>query len=110
MQAHRVAWAVIHGRWPNGEIDHINGDRSDNRLANLREVTKRENHRNMAIRSDNTSGVTGVYWAREKGKWAAYIKADKMVALGRYDTFAEAVAARRAAEKVLGYHPNHGRR
>lgn len=109
LPAHRVAWAIYRGSWPSQFIDHINGNPSDNRIENLRDVSHSDNHRNSSRRSDNTSGVTGVYWATSKQKWAAYIRADKTLALGRFDTFAEAVAARKAAEKVLGYHANHGR-
>lgn len=107
--AHRVAWAIHYGSWPSDSIDHINGVRSDNRLINLRDVSHSENLRNTRRRSDNTSGTTGVYWSKEKQRWAAYIKAEKIIPLGRYETYAEAVAARKAAEKVLGYHSNHGR-
>jgi len=58
--AHRVAWFLHHGAWPMGEIDHINGNAQDNRIANLRDVTHKENTRNMKRRSDNTSGITGI--------------------------------------------------
>lgn len=108
LQAHRVAWAIAYGEWPNF-IDHINRDRGDNRLSNLRAVTRTENQRNHPKRSDNSSGVSGVYWDANRKRWSAYINTDKRVSLGRFETMAEAIAARRAAEKVLGYHPTHGR-
>lgn len=101
--AHVVAWAISTGKWPDGQIDHINGVRDDNRLANLREVTRSENCRNGKRRSSNTSGVNGV--ARHGDRWRAYI----MVHLGIFDTLEEAAAARKDAESRLGYHPNHGR-
>lgn len=108
--AHRAAWAYCHGSWPDSEIDHINHDRKDNRISNLREVDRTDNSRNSRLRSDNTSGVTGVTWDRQRGKWAAQIglPGRKNKALGRFDTLEEAVSARKAAERLYGFHPNHG--
>jgi hypothetical protein len=110
LTAHRVIWAMHNGSWPNGQIDHINGDRSDNRLENLRVVSNQGNSRNRKRRIDNVSGVTGVRWDKKGRKWGAQIMADnKRVSIGFYDDFAEAVAARKAAEAELNYHENHGR-
>lgn len=108
-QAHRVAWAILHGVWPSRAIDHIDGDRANNRADNLRDVSHSDNLRNASRRKDNSSGFPGISWSLQRSKWVAYIQADRQISLGRYDTLAEAVAARKAAEKVLGYHPNHGR-
>lgn len=106
-RVHRIIWLMTHGRWPKGQIDHINGLPSDNRPENMREVTAQGNQRNQHIRADNTSGITGV--AAENGFWTARIKVDgKKVRLGRFLTIEEAAAARKAAERVLGFHPNHG--
>lgn len=108
--AHRIIWLWVHGEWPEGEIDHINGNRADNRIENLRVVDRQGNTRNLAARSDNTSGVTGVSYAKRDGVYLAYITVDKKVrVLGRFDSFDDAVAARKAAEKKHGFHPNHGR-
>lgn len=109
--AHRAAWAHHYGEWPKQNIDHINQDRTDNRIDNLRDVSQVENSRNQRRRSDNTSGVTGVYWAADRKKWAAAIAlpGGKCVGLGRYDTLKEAAAARKAAEIKYGFHENHGR-
>lgn len=108
--AHRVAWAIHYGEWPEGEIDHINGDRTDNRISNLRAVTRSENQRNAKRRADNASSVTGVYWRRQEGKWSAQIfSGGRRKCLGCFTEFDAAVAARRAAEIELGFHPNHGR-
>lgn len=109
-KAHRVAWAYVHGEWPADEVDHINGDRQDNRICNLRVVTKQENMRNQKRRYDNRSGVTGVDFREKTGSWRARIRAGgKLKALGHFDTWEAAVAARKAAERQFGYHENHGR-
>lgn len=105
--AHRVAWALHYGGWPDGEIDHINGNRSDNRIANLRVVSTKENARNRRLDHRNTTGVSGVYWHKEVGKWCAAI--GKREKLGYFSDFDEAVKARKAAEDRYGYHANHGR-
>lgn len=108
--AHRVIWALVHGAWPSAEVDHINGVRNDNRIANLRAVTRTENGRNVCRRKNNTSGVTGVSFDNERNKWCARIRVNYRVCmLGRFDTFDAAVAARRAAEQRYGFHENHGR-
>lgn len=74
MRAHRVIWAMLHGEWPEADIDHANGDRSDNRLCNLRNATRSENNMNTGIRSDNSSGYKGVSFYRPTGKWMACIR------------------------------------
>jgi hypothetical protein len=71
--AHRVAWMIVHGRWPGAFIDHINGDKADNRLCNLREATASENNCNRAKPNTNTSGFKGVHLHRRSGKWKAQI-------------------------------------
>ena len=105
-RAHRVIWALVYGEWPKGEIDHINGQRDDNRLCNLRCVTRAENARNRARMKRNTSGRTGVYWQGRCGKWVASINGTY---LGIFERFEDAVAARERAEIEHGYHPNHDR-
>jgi hypothetical protein len=104
--AHRVAWALYHGAWPN-VIDHINGDKTDNRITNLRSVTNAENMRNLRAPKDNRSGHIGV--SPYRNRWRALIGAAPQIYLGSFDTFEEAVAARKAAERRLGYHENHGK-
>lgn len=109
LSAHRVAWALSKGEWPSGQIDHINGNRLDNRLVNLRDVVNAENAKNMAMKSNNTSGVNGVYLHKQTGKWCAQINAfGKTIGLGLFSQIEEAVIARKAAERVLGYAPRHG--
>ena len=70
--AHRVIWKMVHGEEPDC-VDHINGDCSDNRLENLRNVSQAENNRNVARRSDNTSGVGGVSYQADRRAWRAYL-------------------------------------
>jgi hypothetical protein len=74
LKAHRVAWAIVTGKWPPDEVDHINGKRADNRLSNLRLATCAEQRQNSALRMDSTSGLLGVSWYRRTGKWRAGIK------------------------------------
>lgn len=106
--AHRVAWALFYGEWPQGEIDHIDGNGLNNRIDNLRVVDKSGNMRNQRRKTNNKSGATGVQV--RKGKWFAYIhNGGKQVALGTFDCKRDAIAARKIAEQRYGYHENHGR-
>lgn len=108
LSAHRVAFAIIHGRWPKGVVDHINGETTDNRAVNLREVTHAINSQNCRRRTDNKSGKPGVF--SSGGVYRAEIcAAGKRMHLGRFKTIEEAIAARKAAEMELGFHENHGR-
>lgn len=108
--AHRVCFAIFHGHWPVGEIDHINGDPADNRIENIREVSHHENMRNTCLSSANTSGVAGVTQDRRTGRWRSHIKMrGHQIHLGNYDHKDDAIAARRAAEAEFGFHANHGR-
>ena len=100
-RAHRLAWLYTHGAWPDEDIDHINRDRTDNRLANLRPVTRSQNLQNMSLRSDNASGFKGVYLDKHGMKWCAEIKAGgRRIKLGRFGTARSAADAydRAAAE------------
>lgn len=108
--AHRVIWALMTGAWPVEQVDHINGDRADNRWGNLREVSHAENGRNVKRPSDNSTGVMGVCLPKRTGTWVAYITAaGRRIHLGSFATLEEAAAARRSAEIEHGFHPNHGR-
>lgn len=93
--AHRVAWWMSYGKWPVEELDHINGDRFDNRMENLREATRLENTYNKRPFSKTGTGLKGAYThASMNGKWFAQIVANKkQIYLGRFDTEAEAHAA-----------------
>lgn len=96
---HRLIWLWVHGYFPENNIDHINRDRSDNRLVNLREVSQSCNARNSTTKSNNTSGVNGISWDRRRGKWRPVITVNrKDHHLGYFQDFTEAVKARHAAE------------
>lgn len=104
----RVIWLWVTGSWPDGQIDHVNHDRVDDRWCNLRDVTNQENGKNQSLPSNNRSGVRGV-GQRENGRFVAYIYVDKRkMGLGTYDTLIEAVEVRKLAERTYGYHENHG--
>lgn len=110
ISAHRVIWAMHNGKWPEGEIDHINGNPSDNRIENLRHVTRQGNARNQRRFANNASGHTGVYWVPHLQRWRSTIKVDnKLLQIGYFNIKAEAVAARLDAQAKHGFHPNHGR-
>lgn len=110
VKAHRAAWALHFGAWPRGVIDHINGDRIDNRIANLRDTDHVGNGRNAKRSTANTSGHTGVSWCAIQAKWKVQIRdRGRKVTVGRYSSLAEAVSARDRANREFGYHENHGR-
>lgn len=108
--AHSAAWALHNGAWPLHGIDHEDGDRTNNRPGNMRDVPDAVNAKNQKRSARNTSGVTGVSLHRRTGKWVAMIKGDgKVRNLGYFDTVEKAAARRREAERQYGFHPNHGR-
>lgn len=109
--AHRLAWLYTTGSFPKNSIDHINGIRSDNRMANLRDVTCAENSKNQKIACNNTSGFKGVEWIPSRNKWRALISSDgKKINVGSHDCKIDAVSAVIRARKEYGFHPNHGRK
>lgn len=109
--SHRVIWKLHSGKEPVGKIDHFNGDNFDNRWVNLRDVTASQNSKNLALRSDNTSGYVGVWWANHMQKWSAQIRSEgKVYCLGYFDDINDAVAARLAKQQEFGFSPTHGKR
>lgn len=99
--AHRLAWLIVHGHWPEVHIDHVNGVRDDNRLCNLREATHEENQRNQSLRCDNSSGYKGVR-LHKCGKFVANIgHAGRKHYLGLFATAEEAYEAYCLAAKEL---------
>jgi hypothetical protein len=111
IMAHRAAWAVHHGKWPSGQIDHINGDPADNRIQNLRVVSQSENQRNKRVRKDNTSGVPGVFWLKRIRRWQAMAPDGHggAIYLGVFKTLEDAAEARARATRDMGFGPQHGR-
>ncbi len=109
VRAHRTAWFIHYGEEPKGQIDHINGDRADNRIGNLRVVTNQENQMNKRVQSNNKGGTQGVYWDERRGKYQVHLKVDGVKkALGRFKDWHEAVYAHWYAKMDAGYHYNHG--
>ncbi len=112
LMAHRVAWAIHYGRWPSGWLDHINGIRNDNRIANLREASAQENAMNRRPNAGKQSGLPhGVSLKRNKRgiRYFAQIQKDgQNNHLGFFDTPEAAHAAYVAAATDIGFHENHG--
>jgi hypothetical protein len=107
-RAHRVIWLMAHGDWPEYEIDHINGNRDDNRISNLRHATRLQNAKNVGLSRRNKWGSKGVSWDSLKGSWRADICADGRARfLGNFATIPEARAAYSAA--ALELHGEFGR-
>lgn len=110
---HKIIWKMVYGEdvpYPEFEIDHINGVRTDNRIKNLRKVTKSENQRNAAMRKNNQSGVMGVNWVKSRQRWVCRIWDGKIHKyLGQFAHLEDAKICRERAERVLGYHEGHGK-
>ena len=101
-KAHRIVWAMMTGKWPENEIDHINRNPSDNRWENLREVTHSQNMKNLPIPKTNKSGYKGVSWHAIGKKWQAHIKANGVnYYLGLFNTAEDAAKAYIEASKKL---------
>jgi hypothetical protein len=110
-KVHRLACLYMTGSFPAGEVDHINGDRLDNRWENIRVVTRNENRRNIGVRKDNSSGYPGVDFHNVVGKFQARININgERKRLGFFETKEEAIKEKQKYEKLLGFHPNHGKR
>lgn len=107
---HRLAWQIFYGDEPLGPIDHINGNTSDNRIANLRMASNAENLRNTKLRKDNSSGVKGVSWMASYGKWVAKLNSNnKLVYEEYFDSLEEAAHAIRAQRlRHHAHFTNHG--
>lgn len=94
-RAHRLAWLYMTGDWPKHQIDHINGNKHDNRFSNLRDATAAENSQNIwKVRVDCTSGLKGVAWRERNKKWHATIRiCGRSKHLGYFETAEAAHAA-----------------
>jgi len=107
--AHRLAWLYVYGKFPEKQIDHINHDKADNKINNLRDVSNSINQINIGIRSNNTSGVKGVTFNRQEKKWHSFIKIKgRKNHIGSYRLFNDAVQARQITEIILGWHKHTG--
>lgn len=105
LRVHRIIYAIVYGKLPNGEIDHINGNRADNRIENLREVSSSENSHNFKKYKNNSSGYQGVSWYAQYQKWVAKITIDnRRIHLGYFENLEEAVEARKKAK--IKHHPS----
>lgn len=106
-RAHRIAWYLQTGLWPEQEIDHKNGVRNDNRWCNLRLCTSSENKHNIGgARINSSSGVLGAAWDKQTGKYLSSIQINgKRVHLGRFNTAEE--AGRAYLEAKNKFHPSH---
>lgn len=110
---HNLVWLWHHGAWPIGELDHINGVRTDNRIENLRDVNRGVNLRNAKMKSTNTSGFTGVYFVKALNKWKGCVTVNYRVVYRCYGQTAEEASALRekwiAAHPHLGFTERHGK-
>ena len=103
--AHRLAWLYEYGVFPVADTDHIDQDKTNNRIANLRTATRSENKQNVGLQRNNTSGYRGVTWCKQRCKWRAGIKLNrKLRHLGYFTDVVDATAAYAAA--AIMFHPN----
>ena len=108
--AHRVVWLLHHGEWPKRSLDHIDHNKCNNKIENLREVDQLTNSKNVGKQKRNTSGVVGVYWRKDAQKWAAKVRVNGvLISLGSFKDKDVAIQVRKQAEIEYGFHPNHGK-
>jgi len=108
---HRLVWLLMNGALPDGEIDHINHIRDDNKPLNLRVVSTSQNNKNKSIGKNNTSGIVGVCWNKQGKNWKAAITIDsKRIHLGYFKHIENAIEVRKAAELHYKFHENHGKK
>lgn len=106
LYGHRLAWFYVHGQWPVAEIDHINRNPSDNRIANLRLADRFLQNQNKCVRKDSKTGVSGVRFRKDTLKWTADLKRNKKtIYLGCFQDKESAILARKNAEAL--YFSNH---
>lgn len=107
-KAHRLAWLLHYKKWPENEIDHINGNRADNRIDNLRDVPRKLNVRNQKLHRTNTSGTCGVMLLKT-GRWQAVCYQNKKrKSLGIFKNKDDAISARKKFDSENGYTERHG--
>jgi hypothetical protein len=105
-RCHRLAWLYVYGEFPDGHLDHINRTKADNRIANLRIASKKQNAENTGIQSNNKSGYRGVFWNSQRSKWQACIKHHgKVLHLGFFDDASNASKAyKKKADELFTHH------
>lgn len=109
IKAHKIVWCLHNKEWPTDQLDHLNHNRSDNRIENLRLTNNQGNQQNTGMRKRNKSGYMGVYKSQTPGKWCACISVSReKIHLGTFTSPEEARIARKEADKKHGFHPNHG--
>lgn len=100
--AHRLAWLYIYGEFPKEYLDHIDGNRANNSLNNLRESTNAENQQNRAVNKNNKSRYTGVCFCKYNNKWRTEIRSNnKKTNLGYFSTAELASESYKEAKKIL---------
>jgi len=109
LYAHRIAWAIFYGEWPELELDHINGNSEDNSISNLRHVSRLENCRNVSTQKNSFSGYCGVNWHSIAKKWRARVKICGVeYYIGLFDDPEIAAKAIKEKRDSMGFHNNHG--
>ena len=106
---HQLIWFICNGAWPSGQIDHINQIRDDNRIVNLRDVSKADNARNRSRNPNSKLGEHGIWYNMRTRKYVAEITLNgKKVYQKSFDDVEQAITERRAKSLELGFHENHG--
>ena len=109
-QAHRLAWYMYYGKEPEYGLDHIDGNKHNNAIDNLRDIPQSGNAKNSSLSKANSSGFTGVTFMRRSKKWRSRIMVDGSdIHLGFYDDKQKAISARVRANRKYGFHENHGK-
>ena len=107
-KAHRLAWLYVYGEFPKYNLDHINGNPSDNRILNLREANESQNGFNRKLSKNNTSGYKGVTFSKKSNKWQAAVTVNKKLKyLGQFEDLE--FAALVAKEARIKYHGEFAR-
>jgi hypothetical protein len=108
-KAHRLAFLYMNGSFPVAEVDHDNGNGTDNSWGNLHDVSMQNNQKNRRLHANNKSGVSGVHYDKAVKKWRVQIGLNgKRKFVGDFVSKEDAIVARRKAERTYGYHENHG--
>ncbi len=103
--AHRIIWLIVNGTWPSADIDHIDHDRTNNKITNLRDVSRMINNRNRPLVKTNKTGVAGVSQYKNTDRWLVKVS---NIYIGLFDCFEEAISARNNAKIGFGFHINSG--